>query len=56
MLMVNPVWEKEWGGKFQLYSEGKSEILEEYDYVPGRIVIFPSGVLSITPEVTSPFS
>ena len=44
MLMVNPVWEKEWGGKFQLYSEDKSEILEEYDYVPGRIVIFPSNL------------
>ena len=44
MLMVNPVWEKEWGGKFQLYSEDKSKVLEEYDYVPGRIIIFPSNL------------
>lgn len=42
MVMPNPTWEKEWGGKFQIFSMDKTEMLEEYDYVPGRIIVFPS--------------
>ena len=42
MVMPNPVWKDEWGGKFQIFNEDKTEMLEEYDYVPGRIIIFPS--------------
>ena len=42
MVMPNPVWEKDWGGKFQIFSEDKSEMLEEHDYVPGRVIVFPS--------------
>ena len=42
MVMPNPIWEKEWGGKFQIFSEDRSEMLEEYEYVPGRIIVFPS--------------
>ena len=42
MVMPNPTWEKEWGGKFQIFSMDKTEMLEEYEYVPGRIIVFPS--------------
>ena len=42
MVMPNPIWENEWGGKFQIFSMDKTEMLEEYDYVPGRIIVFPS--------------
>tara|TARA_B100000287_G_scaffold120100_1_gene112023 strand:- start:355 stop:948 length:594 start_codon:yes stop_codon:yes gene_type:complete len=42
MVFPNPVWEKEWGGQFQLFDKEGNELLEEYDYVPGRIIIFPS--------------
>lgn len=42
MVMPNPVWKDEWGGKFQIFNEDNTEMLEEYDYVPGRIIIFPS--------------
>ena len=42
MVFPNPEWNPEWGGKFQVFSEDKKEMLEEYDYVPGRIISFPS--------------
>ena len=42
MVMPNPTWKQEWGGKFQIFAEDGEELLEEYDYVPGRIIIFPS--------------
>jgi len=42
MVMPNPTWKQEWGGKFQVFSEDKSEMLEEHDYVPGRIIVFPA--------------
>ena len=42
MIMPNPIWDKEWGGQFQLFCEDKSQMIEEYDYVPGRILVFPS--------------
>ena len=42
MVMPNPIWEKGWGGKFQIFSEDRSKMLEEHDYVPGRVILFPS--------------
>tara|TARA_B100001029_G_scaffold115172_1_gene95278 strand:+ start:211 stop:774 length:564 start_codon:yes stop_codon:yes gene_type:complete len=42
MVFPNPEWNSEWGGKFQVFSEDKKEMLEEYDYVPGRVIIFPA--------------
>tara|TARA_X000000368_G_C22722500_1_gene575951 strand:+ start:54 stop:629 length:576 start_codon:yes stop_codon:yes gene_type:complete len=42
MVFPNPVWEKDWGGKFQIFSENGEDLLEEHDYVPGRIIVFPS--------------
>jgi len=44
MLFINPEWKPEWGGQFQLFSEDKSTLLEEYDYVPGRVISFPSNL------------
>ena len=42
MLMSNCYWEKEWGGQFQLTNEDATDIIEEYDYVPGRVLVIPS--------------
>ena len=42
LLMTNPTWDKNWGGQFQLTNDDASEIIEEYEYVPGRIIIMPS--------------
>ena len=42
MVFPNPIWDQDWGGKFQIFSEDKSEMLEEYEYIPGRIISFPS--------------
>lgn len=42
MVFPNPVWEKDWGGKFQIFSENGEDLLEEHDYVPGRVIVFPS--------------
>ena len=41
LFMVNPIWNKEWGGEFQILDESEN-VIEEYDYKPGRILIFPS--------------
>ena len=45
MLMSNSHWEKEWGGKFQIISENDESVVEEHDYIPGRIILFPSSFL-----------
>ena len=42
--MANPIWEKEWGGSFQIYSEDKTKMLEEHDYKSGRVIIFPANL------------
>ena len=44
MLMANPVWEKKWGGSFQIYTEDKNKILEEHEYKSGRVIIFPANL------------
>ena len=40
MLMTNCYWEPEWGGQFQL-TNYDDEVIEEYEYKPGRVIIFP---------------
>ena len=44
MLMNNSQWKPEWGGQFQLLSDDQKTVVEEYDYVPGRVLMFPSNV------------
>jgi hypothetical protein len=43
MIMSNTKWKPEWGGQFQLLEGDK--VVEQHDYVPGRLVIFPGNVL-----------
>jgi len=45
MIMSNSYWKSEWGGEFQMLSDDEKEILETHQYIPGRIIIFPSNVL-----------
>ena len=40
MFYPNPEWKDEWGGKFQIFSDDEKEMVEDYDYVPGRIIAF----------------
>ena len=40
MLMNNSEWKPEWGVKFQLM-DWRDNVIEEHDYVPGRVIIFP---------------
>ena len=40
MLMNNSEWKPEWGGQFQLM-DWKENVIEQHDYVPGRLIIFP---------------
>ena len=42
MVFPNPTWKQEWGGKFQIFAENGIDMLEEHEYVPGRIIVFPS--------------
>jgi len=45
LVMTNPIWKKEWGsGAFQLLEkyDNNSKVIEEHEYVPGRILIIPS--------------
>ena len=42
MLMTNTKWKSEWGGQFQLLDGDK--VVEQHDYVPGRLLIFPGQV------------
>ncbi len=44
MLMNNSEWKPEWGGQFQLMSDDQTTVLEEWDYVSGRVLMFPSNV------------
>lgn len=37
IVMVNPIWEKSWGGEFQTMKEFDS-VLQSYEYIPGRII------------------
>ena len=44
MLMTNSKWDTKWGGQFQVLNNDESSVIEEHDYVPGRLIIFPSHV------------
>ena len=43
MVMNNTKWKPEWGGQFQMLDED-GKLLEEHDYIPGRVVIFPGWI------------
>jgi hypothetical protein len=43
MVMTNPSWEKSWGGNFQIV-DSSHKVVEDYEYIPGRILVFPSEV------------
>ena len=55
MLMNNSQWKPEWGGQFQLV-DGET-VVEEHDYVPGRVLIFPGNHphRGLAPKVPSIF-
>jgi hypothetical protein len=57
MLMSNCYWEKEWGGQFQLTNEDGTDIIEEYEYVPGRVLVIPSNHLhrGLGPKLEYPY-
>jgi len=43
MVMSNSEWDNKWGGQFQMLNNDGS-VIEEHDYVPGRLIIFPSHI------------
>ena len=44
MYMPNLEWDTtEWGGQFQLLDDDQN-VIEEHEYVPGRVLIFPSEI------------
>lgn len=43
MYMVNNEWDKDWSGQFQILNDD-DEIIEEHEFVPGRVLIFPSHI------------
>lgn len=44
LMMSNSEWDSNWGGQFQILSSDGKEIIEEYEYIPGRILLIPSNV------------
>jgi hypothetical protein len=42
MLMSTCYWESDWGGQFQLTNEDGTAIVEEHEYIPGRLLVIPS--------------
>lgn len=42
MLMTTSKWKPDWGGQFQLTNAEGTEVIEEHEYIPGRIIIVPS--------------
>lgn len=45
MYFANSKWEKKWGGPFQILDPDTKEVLNEIDYVPGRLIYFDGGLL-----------
>ena len=43
MVMNNTKWKSEWGGQFQMLSTD-GNVIEEHEYIPGRVIIFPGDV------------
>lgn len=58
MLMSNCYWEKEWGGQFQLTNDEGTDIIEEYEYIPGRVLIIPSNHIhrGLGPKLEYPYA
>ncbi len=44
MLMNNTKWKPQWGGHFQMLNDEETEVIEEYEYIPGRVLIFPGSI------------
>ena len=45
LVMTNPEWKKEWGpASFQLLEkyDNNARVIEEHEYVPGRVLVIPS--------------
>jgi len=44
MVLSSMDWKPEWGGQFQMleYHDDDAPVIEEYEYIPGRIIIIPS--------------
>lgn len=42
IMMTTPKWDLSWGGQFQLINMDGTEVVEEQDYVPGRVLVVPS--------------
>jgi hypothetical protein len=57
MLMSNCYWEPDWGGQFQLTNDVGTDIVEEHEYVPGRLLIIPSNHYhrGLGPKVEYPY-
>lgn len=54
MIMNNTRWKSEWGGQFQILGDDRETIVEEHEYIPGRVLIFPGklwhrGLAPLTP-------
>ena len=43
MYLPNVKWEKEWGGQFQILDK-EQNVIEEHEYVPGRVFVFPGEI------------
>ena len=43
MVMNNTKWKSEWGGQFQML-DSDGHVIEEHEYIPGRVIIFPGDV------------
>lgn len=41
LMMTNAEWDSSWGGQFQLTTMD-GDVVEEYEYVPGRVIVLPS--------------
>tara|TARA_B100001250_G_scaffold393092_1_gene395509 strand:- start:1324 stop:1917 length:594 start_codon:yes stop_codon:yes gene_type:complete len=56
MLMTNSVWKTEWGGQFQIIDMNDT-IMEEHEYVPGRLIVFPASCLhrGLGPNIEYPY-
>lgn len=45
MYFVNSKWQKKWGGPFQILDPETQEVINEIDFVPGRLIYFDAGLL-----------
>jgi hypothetical protein len=45
MYFANSKWESKWGGPFQIIDPDTKEVINEIDFVPGRLIYFDAGLL-----------